>query len=70
MLASPLPDTSAALVVDRDRLFGEVVTPLLEDLEFQVWVTTIAEAAHELISRITRSLRWWTSHCTPTTASP
>lgn len=51
MLASPLPDTSAALVLDRDRLFGEVVTPLLEDLEFQVWVTTIPEAAQELISR-------------------
>ena len=51
MLASPLPDTSAALVLDRDRLFGEVVAPLLEDLEFQVWVTTIPEAAQELISR-------------------
>ena len=51
MLTSPLSDTTAAVVLDRDRLFGEVVTPLLEDLEFQVSVATIAEAAQELISQ-------------------
>src|SRR5258705_12336035 len=51
MFASPLPDTAAALVLDRDRLFGEGFTPLLEDLEFQVSIATVAETAQELISR-------------------
>jgi DNA-binding NarL/FixJ family response regulator len=49
--ASPLREMADAVVLDRDRLFGEVVRPLLEDLEFQVSVATIAEAAQELISR-------------------
>ncbi len=51
MPTSPSSDIATALVLDRDRLFGEVVTPLLEDLEFQVSVATIAETAQELISR-------------------
>jgi len=51
LTAPPSPDTADAVVLDRDRLFGEVVTPLLEDLAFQVSVATIAETAQDLISR-------------------
>jgi two-component system nitrate/nitrite response regulator NarL len=41
----------AALVVDRHRLFAEVVTPLLEDLDFSVAVATTYETAEEFISK-------------------
>lgn len=40
----------AALVVDRHRLFAEVMTLVLEDLEFRVSVATTAETAREFIS--------------------
>jgi DNA-binding NarL/FixJ family response regulator len=43
-------DDRAVLVVDRHRLFAEVVTPLLEDLEFRVGVATIAEDADAFIA--------------------
>ena len=51
LTAPPIRETAHAVVLDRDRLFGEVVSPLLEDLEFQVSLATIAEAAQDLISR-------------------
>jgi DNA-binding NarL/FixJ family response regulator len=40
----------AVLVVDRQRLFAEVVTPLLEDLAFRVRVATVAEDADVFIT--------------------
>jgi DNA-binding NarL/FixJ family response regulator len=39
-----------ALVVDRHRLFAEVMTPFLEDLRFSVTVATATDAAAEVIS--------------------
>jgi two-component system, NarL family, nitrate/nitrite response regulator NarL len=40
----------AALVVDRHRLFAEVMTPFLEDMRFAVSVATETDTAHEAIS--------------------
>ena len=40
----------AALVVDRQRLFAEVMTPFFEDLRFEVSVATAADDAEDVIS--------------------
>lgn len=45
-----------ALVVDRNRLFAEAVTPLLEDLGFTVSVATAARTARAFVASVAPAL--------------